>query len=405
MLRRSRYAVVRAISPADLVNAKHFFIGRTIAGKSEYMMTFAVFALVFLSVLVGAHFFVFSSLAFFFASFGILSRVSVLILSVVFPVNFLLASFFAHSVDNVVSRAWYALSAFSLGLVSNLFFLVLFGWGMILLLRLSGLRLETAVLGMLILAFGTAVSLYGISNAYRPIVKRVSVTIPNLPAQWKGKTIVQLSDIHLGPIYRTHFLRGVVSQVNSLHPDVVVITGDLFDGMDGSIDALASPLGDIRSERGIFFVTGNHETYLGVTRALSALEGTGVEILDDRLVVVDGLAIIGISYPERGAEKDVPALAAELSGSVSGTPNILLYHAPTDIDRMKDSGINLQLSGHTHRGQQFPFNFATHLVHKGYDYGSYDFGGYTLHASSGVGTWGPPIRIGTRSEIVAITLE
>lgn len=368
-------------------------------------MTFAIFVLAFLFVLVGAHFAVFSSLAFLFASFGTWSRTPVLLLSVVFPANFLLASFLMHSVENASVRLWYAVSAFSLGLISNLLFLILLGWGVIFALRLFGAQPKLATIGILVLVFGSAISIYGTSNALRPVVRHEVVAIQGLPEQWKGKTIVQLSDIHLGPVYRADFLREVVDQVNELHPAAVMIVGDLFDGMDGDLGSLAGPLGDIRAEKGVFFSTGNHETYLGVERSLSALGGTGVEILDDRLVVVDGLAIIGISYPEREAEKDIPGLAAALAGSVSGTPNILLYHAPTDIDRMKESGIDLQLSGHTHRGQQFPFQIVTWLVHKGYDYGLYDLGEYTLSVSSGVGTWGPPIRLGTRSEIVAITLR
>jgi predicted MPP superfamily phosphohydrolase len=369
------------------------------------MMTFALFALMFLSVLIGAHLAVFLSLSFFLASFGAWPRVSVLILSVVFPANFILASFLMHSAENASVRLWYTVSAFSLGLISNLFFLIILGWGVIFAVRLFGAQPRMAIIGMAIIIFGSAVSIYGISNAFRPIIRHATVAIQGLPEQWKGKTIVQLSDIHLGPVYRADFLRGVVDQVNGLHPAAVMIVGDLFDGMDGDLDSLVGPLGDIRAEKGVFFSTGNHETYLGVNRSLSALEETGVEILDGRFVVVDGLAIIGISYPDRGAEKDIPALAGAFSRSVPNTPNILLYHAPIDIDRMKESGIDLQLSGHTHRGQQFPFNFVTHLVHKGYDYGLYHFGKYTLSVSSGVGTWGPPIRLGTRSEIVAITLE
>lgn len=366
---------------------------------------FIFFAIIFIGVLFIVHYAVFASLSVFFSFTATWSRAAVWTASFAIPANFFLASFFMHSVDGKVMRAWYALSAFSLGLVSNLFFLVLFGWGVVSGLRFFGVHPKLAVIGVFVAVLGVAVSVYGVSNALRPTVRQVSVTIPGLPEQWKGKMIVQLSDIHLGPIHRTDFLRGVVDQVNGLHPAAVMIVGDLFDGMDGDLDSLVGPLGDIRTEKGVFFSTGNHETYLGVNRSLSALEGTAVEILDDRLVVVDGLAVIGIGYPERGMKKDIPELAASLAGSVPGMPNILLYHAPTDIDRMKESGINLQLSGHTHRGQQFPFNFVTHLVHKGYDYGLYDLGEYTLSVSSGVGTWGPPIRLGTMSEIVVITLE
>jgi predicted MPP superfamily phosphohydrolase len=369
------------------------------------MVGFLIFVSAFLLVLVIAHYVVFASLASFFTFSGSWSRAIVWIMSAVFPANFFLASFLVRSVEGAFSRSWYLVSAFSLGVISNLFFLVLIGWGLARILRAFGAQPRMAVLGALILVLGTAVSVYGTMNAFRPVVRQTTVTVPGLPEEWKGKTIIQISDIHLGPVYRENFLHGVVDQVNAFRPAAVMIAGDLFDGMDGDLEGLVGPLGDIRTEKGVFFVTGNHETYLGVERSLAVLKETGVKNLDDEIVVVDGLAIIGISYPEREIKKDVSGVAASLVKSVSGMPNILLYHAPSDIDRMRGSGINLQLSGHTHQGQQIPFNLVTRLVHKGYDYGLYERGSYTLSVSSGVGTWGPPLRIGTQSEIVAITLE
>ncbi len=369
------------------------------------MAGIAFFLFAFLCLLVFAHYAVFASLSFLFGLSGFWQRAGVWILSALVPANFLFASFLIHSVENAVSRLWYVISAFSLGLVSNLFFLVLLGWGFVFGFRLIGAQPKLTAIGMAILAIGVSVSVYGVVNAFRPTVRSVEVTIPGLPDGWKGKTVVQISDVHLGPVYREEFLSGVVEKINALHPALVCIAGDLFDGTDGDLDALARPLRDIRSEHGTFFVSGNHETYLGLDRSLSALSGTGVRILDDQAVIVDGVAVIGIGYPERGAKKDIPTLAASLAKEHPGLPSILLYHAPSDIDRMRETGVGLQLSGHTHRGQQVPFNLVTHLVHKGYDYGLYEFGKYALSVSSGVGTWGPPLRIGTQSEIVAITLR
>ena len=155
------------------------------------------------------------------------------------------------------------------------------------------------------LFFGIAFiySVYGVWNAFYPRVKEVSVRIKNLPPGWEGKTIVQLSDVHLGHIYKADFLRKVVRTVNGLKPDMVVITGDLFDGMDGSLPSLVTPLNDLIAPDGVYFITGNHETYLGVGKAFSILEKTKVKILNDEVRDIRGLQLIGISYPRGERER------------------------------------------------------------------------------------------------------
>lgn len=369
------------------------------------MFAFIAFVSVVSAVLIGVHYFVFLSFLRAFSLSTPFFKYVAIVFSFLLPLGFFAASALAHFWENAFARGLYALFAFWMGAFVNMLLAAVLFFVIVFVAKSAGFGMPRPILAGTLLALALAVSLYGAWNAFHPVIKRISVTVPGLPESWKGKTIVHLSDIHLGSVYRTDFLQDVVDRTNALDPAAVMITGDLFDGMDGDLVSLTAPLGDIRSERGTFFVTGNHETYLGVERAFSALEGSGIRILDDRAVVEDGLAIVGIGFPERGMSKDIPKVAASLVKSVGGMPSILLYHAPSDIDRMKGTGVGLQLSGHTHRGQQFPFQLITRLVHKGYDYGLYDLGGYALHTSSGVGTWGPMLRIGTRSEIVAITLR
>lgn len=368
-------------------------------------LPFVAFVSVFLVILFGSHFLV---LRFFFGVFALTGtywKYAAVILSFVLLASFFFASFLAHSYENAFTRSLYLLVGVWLGTFVNLLLAALAVWLIMLVARFIGFELNASVLGTGMLLIALAVSGYGVWNAFYPTVRYTTVTLPNLPAEWKGKTIVQLSDVHLGHIYRSGYLQGVVDRVNGIHPEAVVITGDLFDGMDGNLSGLAAPLGSLRSTHGTYFVTGNHETYLGVDRALSVLEGSGVRVLDDEVVDVGALALVGISYPERGIHKDIPKLLGTLHPLFSGKASILLYHSPSAIPEIAETGIGLQLSGHTHRGQQFPFMFVTHLVHKGFDYGLYHIGDYSLYTSSGVGTWGPPMRVGTRSEIAAITLE
>jgi hypothetical protein len=178
--------------------------------------------------------------------------------------------------------------------------------------------------------------------------------------------------------------------VDAEKPDLVVITGDLFDGADGKLEEFVAPLNALRAPLGIYFVTGNHETYLGVQRAYVALRTTPVRILADEAVILDGLQVIGISYPERGQSKNLARAIADLRGLDPALPSILLYHSPTHIAEAKAAGISLQLSGHAHHGQIFPIQFISRLVYGRYYHGLHVEGDYTLYASSGAGTWGPP---------------
>jgi len=259
--------------------------------------------------------------------------------------------------------------------------------------------------GWAAVALGCIYSGYGIWNAYHPRVRNLTVRIKNLPPAWRGKKIVQLSDVHLGNILRADFASRLVAMANAENPDLVAITGDLFDGADGKLEDLVAPLNTLHAPLGIYFVTGNHETYLGVERAYAALRTTPVRILADETVVIDGLQVIGVSYPERGRSKDFAEAITKLRSLDPALPSILLYHSPTHIAEAKAAGVSLQLSGHAHHGQIFPIQFISRLVYGRYYHGLHVEGDYTLYASSGAGTWGPTLRTGNYPEIVVIRLE
>jgi predicted MPP superfamily phosphohydrolase len=142
-----------------------------------------------------------------------------------------------------------------------------------------------------------------------------------------------------------------------------------------------------------------------VERTYAALRTTPLQILADQRVEIEGLQLIGISYPERGQSLDLRRKVAELAGFKPALPSILLYHSPTHIAQAEQVGINLQLSGHAHHGQIFPIQFISRLVYGKYYHGLHVEGDYTLYTSSGAGTWGPAMRTGNHPEIVVIRLE
>lgn len=370
-------------------------------------MNYLVFIPVVTSVLLaffGLHYGIYSFLTHFFPVFSSHKTAWAWAIASL-SVSFFAASFLAHFMDNAFSRGLYFLSGVWMGTFVNILLAMLATGIALLVVRSVSFPVNGSIIAGAFFVIALLASAYGVWNAMHPRIQNIVVTIPNLPEEWKDKKIVQISDVHIGHVYREEYLRKAVGMINTQDPKLVVVTGDLFDGMDGGLFDLVKPLDDVRAEDGVLFVDGNHETYLGTQKTFDILQSTKVRILRDEVIDIDGLSFIGIMYPERGERKSVVDTLKKLRPEYDGKPNVLLHHAPSMVEEVAKEGVNLQLSGHTHRGQQFPFQFVTHFVHKGYDYGLYRIGEYTLYTSSGLGTWGPSMRIGTQSEIVVITLQ
>jgi predicted MPP superfamily phosphohydrolase len=241
-----------------------------------------------------------------------------------------------------------------------------------------------------------------------PDVRRVTVRIPGLPRAFDGFRIVQLSDVHVGPMLRRDFVGAIVAQTNALSPDLVAITGDLVDGSVADLAPEVAPLRELRAPHGVRFVTGNHELFSGADAWCAHLETLGVDVLRNRHVTItrgeDALVIAGIddAHSERfGGRSD---LGAALEGRDPAHPVVLLAHQPRGVEDAAQRGVALQLSGHTHGGQMQPFG-ALVRVEQPYLRGLHQIGPTQLFVSQGTGTWGPPLRVGTRSEIAEITLR
>jgi len=320
--------------------------------------------------------------------------------------SFIIASLFAHWKENEATRLFYLFSSVWLAFLNNLVLALIAVWLIKLGLNFFHRELDLKRMTILLLLVAILATVYGVWNAFNPRIKNISVKIKNLPAFWQGKTAVQLSDVHLGHVYRKEFLQKIVELTNTAKPEIIFITGDLFDGMDGDMEALTAPLKNLQTEK-VFMVNGNHENYLGIDKAKKALEiNPNIRILDNQLVDVQGLAVIGLTYKHEGESGlSFSEIIKPLKGYDFEAANVLLYHEPRDIQEAKDLGIKLQLAGHTHKGQSIPFNFITHWFFKGFDYGLFKLGDYNLYVTTGAGTWGPPMRTGNRPEITVIKFE
>lgn len=237
-------------------------------------------------------------------------------------------------------------------------------------------------------------------------VERVRVPLAKLSASKSGYKIVQLTDVHVGPTIGRDFTEHIVAEANALTPDMIVITGDLVDGTVDALRAHVAPLADLRARDGVFFVTGNHEYYSGADEWIAHLGTLGIRVLRNEHVSIgdaDGFDLVGVDdFRARG-----PGHGRDLAKAVRGRDTsraaVLLAHQPKQIFEAARSGIDLQLSGHTHGGQLKPFDFLVRLEQPflaGLDKYAETF----IYVSKGTGYWGPPMRLGIPAEITEIEL-
>lgn len=258
--------------------------------------------------------------------------------------------------------------------------------------------------------FGLALSGWGVWSAIRPVeVKHVNVHLKKLPESLSGLRLVQLSDMHVGLTIGRDFVEDVVRKVNALRPDIVAITGDLIDGSVEDLGRAVAPLGEIRATLGAFFVTGNHEYYSGADSWIAYLRTLGIRVLRNEHVALskDGEVIHVAGVDDWSAHRFGNGHGADMSRAMEGRdatkPVVLLAHQPVHFDEARSHGVDLQISGHTHGGQIFPFGVLTRLVQP-FLSGLHQRGDSQIYVSSGTGYWGPPMRIAAPAEITLIEL-
>ena len=241
-------------------------------------------------------------------------------------------------------------------------------------------------------------------------VRKVEVTLDRLPQAASGTRIVQISDVHVGPTIHGDFIETIVSQCNALLPDVVVITGDLVDGSVEELRQHTAPLARLRAKYGVYFVTGNHEYYSGAEDWCQELERLGVRVLRNERVSIGSdeasFDLAGVDdHSARGfGDGHGEDLPKALHGRDLGRELVLLAHQPRTIFEAQNHGVGLQLSGHTHGGQIWPWTYLVRLqqpVVRGLS----RFGASQIYVSCGTGYWGPPMRLGAPSEITLLTLR
>ena len=322
----------------------------------------------------------------------------------VLSVSFVAASLLAFRYTNPMLRAFYRAAAVWLGLQNFLIPAMVLSWSILGIARIAGLNLNFHRIVEWLFGAAMVVGLYAVFNASWTRITRATVRLANLPESWRGRTAALISDLHLGHVRNGNFLRRMVAKIVSEGPDAIFIAGDLYDGTAIDAGLAAAPLNQLTAPQGVYFVAGNHEQFGDDSKYLRAISAAGVRVLSNEKVDVDGLQILGVPYRNatRGGHL---ASALQKLHLDRNRASILLVHAPDHPEVAEAAGVSLQLSGHTHLGQFIPWSWFARRMYRQFVYGLSRIGKMQVFTSSGAGTWGPPLRLGSNPEIVMLQFE
>lgn len=319
-------------------------------------------------------------------------------------VAFVVATIAGFRASSPLLRAIYTVSAAWLGVLNYLFFAAVSCWIITAVAALAGLPVNPVLVAAVLFGLALLVAAYGLINAAVIRVRQVPVRLRNLPEEWQGHSVALVTDLHLGHLHGPRFLRRIIGKLRETRADAVLISGDMFDGTPVGLNRLAAFWRTFSAPRGVYYVTGNHDEFAERELYVNAMKRTGIRVLDNEKITIEGLQIVGVH--------DGESSRAELLGQIlrrakldRNRPSILLAHQPANPAVAEEAGISLQLSGHTHGGQFWPWNLVVSRIYGRFGYGLSRLGNLQVYTSSGVGTWGPPMRAGTSPEIVVLRFE
>ena len=362
------------------------------------------FVVVVQLILFLAHWFVYETNAFFWPELDARQTTILRICTLLLSVSFVAASLLAFRYWNAFVRGFYRAAAVWLGFLNFLFLAACSAWVVYVVALLLRIPVARTEVGTVTFGLAALLGVYGVANAQWIRVKRITVELPNLPSAWRGRVAAVVSDVHLGHVNGAGFLQRMVRKLARLRPDVVFLPGDLYDGSKVDVDAVVAPLRELAPPFGAYFVTGNHEEFSDRTKYFEAVRRTGVRVLNNEKLSLEGLQVVGV-HDRESSDPGRFQMILESAGLDRRRASILLTHVPRRLGIAEEAGISLQLSGHTHGGQIPPSTWLTQRIFGAYTYGLKRFGDLLVYTSSGAGTWGPPMRVGTAPEIVLIEFK
>ncbi|MES2307916.1 MAG: metallophosphoesterase, partial [Verrucomicrobiota bacterium] len=330
----------------------------------------SAFSLILSAVLLSANAFVCATWSHFFEIPGWMAWQA---LPGVVALAFIPATIFRFRSSHPTLRIVYAISAAWLGGLNFAFFAALSCWVVEWGYGLTGGSVTPFPLAATLFGLAGMAFVYGLINSRWIRVTKITVQLAHLPEAWKGRSAALLTDLHLGPLLGAGFLRRVIARLRSVQPDIVFISGDMFDGSPLHLDQLVAPWSEFSAPRGIYYVTGNHDEFAERNLYLDSAKRTGIHILNNEKIDVEGLQIVGVHDSEAMDSAQLREILWQVKIDRLN-PSILLAHRPVNLSVAEEAGISLQLSGHTHGGQIWPWNLVVSLI-----YGRFASGLSRLH--------------------------
>jgi len=364
----------------------------------------ATFVTIIQIILFLTHLFIYETWTFAPAGSEYLSSFWLKVTTAALSISFLAASLLAFRYSNPAIRTLYRIAAVWLGIVSFLFFAAAASWIVFGVAWIAGVNVNFHKIVEVLYVAAVLSGLAGVLNAGWTRIRRITVRLENLPEAWRGRTAALVSDLHLGHVRNGGFLRRIVAKVMQENPDAVFLAGDLYDGTAIDAAKAAEPLRELRAPQGTYFVAGNHEQFGDDSRYLQAVSNAGVRVLHNEKVEADQLQIVGVPYNHASQDEHFQSVLRQI-GVDRNRASILLTHAPDRPHIAEKEGISLQVSGHTHVGQFFPWTWMARRIYRQFVYGLSRIGKMLVYTSSGAGTWGPPLRLGSSPEIVLLQFE
>ena len=359
----------------------------------KYIPHFISFAL----FLILGHYIVYLLVSHAFTPFLINNPTQRILLFVLGGFSFILMSIAVSKSKNALVQFLYTLSAYWLGAFAYLF-LGAVAWSILIVFSDS---IQFLARMMMILAL--IIFTYGSLNARIIRKKKYNIHIKNLPEEWKSKRVIMLSDLHFGAVNGMRFAKRIVREIQKLSPDIVFIVGDFFDGVKVDEQSLAEVFALLKPKDGVYFVMGNHDEFTDNSEKEKLLKHAGIIVLDNKKTILDGVQIVGVDYKNTTKKHDLERALKHIHIDPT-KPSIVLRHVPSHLDVLAEANVSLVLCGHTHNGQMYPVNYIAARAHKGFGYGLKPLHNTQVVVSSGIGTWGPPLRVGTESEILILNL-
>lgn len=319
------------------------------------------------------------------------------------PLLFVASMVMSRSTASAVGPAMYTVIQIISGMGLYLFFgAIVLG----IILTIGALTNTTIPIAISLAIFGLslAIGITGLIQARIIGVTNYTVTLPNAPELWNGKTAVLVTDTHFGFVNYAKFSDKVINNIIAINPDFVLHAGDFYDGPNIDTTLITSSWKRLTETIPVFYAPGNHEGYGTYSTFIQSARDANVVVLEDSMVMYDGVQISGITYRD-GKENPEAAKAINSIGFDPTQASILINHPPTSLDAIDKNGVGLMVSGHTHNGQFWPGNYLTRAIYGVYTYGLHEYKSAQVLTSRGVGTFGPPFRTFNQAELVLITFK